>query len=544
MTNYLQRARSLLHDFLRARSASQNDAAPDVQQSISDVAPIVAGDNLLLAASTGVAFDDPVKAAADPMSWLNALDAATARDVPLSDRVAAVAEELVGRFSTDALLPSGEARRLLDLLRPRPGLAARLRQLQRAGLLSALFGTAEDDSAHALLTLESLERLLIERTLSAERFGSILRELSTPELLVVAVLLADVRDAQTALDKLQIDGDARRTVEFLLRNRLQMSLIAFRQDTGDPNVIGKFAALFSTEEHLKMLSILTAADFAAKGPDTFTPWKAELLWRLFVDTYNHMTMMYGDEVIDHSEAALASLRANRPHDITEAEMTSFLEGLPRRYLTLFEPESIYQHVRLRRDMGANDVHFFLNKKSDVWELTVVTLDKPYLFSNICGVLSYSDLDILRGHALTSRGALVVDVFQFTDHRGCIVRPQLDPLLSDVVAGRADITVMLKERERSTPTRSLDRTTPVIYFDNESSSRYTILELVAADAPGLLHRVSRVISTHGCEVDLVIISTEAGKAFDVFHMRKAGAKVTESDELALTEELERMLEVVA
>src|SRR5262245_29493770 len=221
-------------------------------------------------------------------------------------------------------------------------------------------------------------------------------------------------------------------------------------------------------------------------------------------------------------------------------MAGFLEGLPRRYLTLFEPEKIYQHLRLWRDIQRDDVHFFLNKKSDIWELMVVTLDKPYLFSNICGVLSYLDLDILRGYALTSRSALVVDVFQFTDHKGCLVRPQLDPLLSDVVAGRMDITVLLQEKERSGQASHPARTPPVIYFDNDSSPRFTILELVADDAPGLLHRVSRIISRHGCVVDLVLISTEARKAIDVFHLRKEETKLTASDELTLTEDFERVL----
>ena len=45
---------------------------------------------------------------------------------------------------------------------------------------------------------------------------------------------------------------------------------------------------------------------------------------------------------------------------------------------------------------------------------VVTLDKPYLFSNICGVLSSFGMNILRGHALTNPNGLVLDVFQFTD----------------------------------------------------------------------------------------------------------------------------------
>jgi hypothetical protein len=42
------------------------------------------------------------------------------------------------------------------------------------------------------------------------------------------------------------------------------------------------------------------------------------------------------------------------------------------------------------------------------------------------------------------------------------------------------------------------------------------------------------------VDLVLISTEGDKAIDVFHMRKGGAKLTDSDQLALTEHLERAI----
>jgi [protein-PII] uridylyltransferase len=220
-------------------------------------------------------------------------------------------------------------------------------------------------------------------------------------------------------------------------------------------------------------------------------------------------------------------------------MAAFLKGLPRRYLTLFEPEQIYRHVRLARDIKADDVHQFLNKKSDVWELTVITLDKPYLFSNVCGVLSYFGFDILRGHALTSRSGLIVDVVQFTDRKGCLARPQLDPLLSDAVAGRVDITAMLRERQSDAGLRDAPRTSPVIYFDNDSSPRYTILELVMDDAPGLLHRISRIISERGCAVDLVLISTEGERAVDVFHLRKGESKLNDSDELALTEDFERM-----
>ena len=42
------------------------------------------------------------------------------------------------------------------------------------------------------------------------------------------------------------------------------------------------------------------------------------------------------------------------------------------------------------------------------------MDKPFLFSNISGVLSSFGMDILRGYAFTKPNGLVVDMFQFTD----------------------------------------------------------------------------------------------------------------------------------
>ena len=82
---------------------------------------------------------------------------------------------------------------------------------------------------------------------------------------------------------------------------------------------------------------------------------------------------------------------------------------------------------------------------------------------------------------------------------------------------------------------------MIHCDNQSSRRYTILDIVANNAIGLLHRISRVISRHGCDVDLVLISTEGEKAIDVFHITHAGVKLSDAAQHALTADLQRMLE---
>ena len=95
-------------------------------------------------------------------------------------------------------------------------------------------------------------------------------------------------------------------------------------------------------------------------------------------------------------------------DLAAEEISRFLEGLPRRYLQLFDRAAIERHVRLARDIHPDAVHVSLEQKGAAWDLTVVTMDKPFLFSNISGVLSSFGMDILRGHAMTSPHGLVLD----------------------------------------------------------------------------------------------------------------------------------------
>jgi [protein-PII] uridylyltransferase len=155
------------------------------------------------------------------------------------------------------------------------------------------------------------------------------------------------------------------------------------------------------------------------------------------------------------------------------------------------------------------------------------------------------MDILRGHALTNPNGLVLDVFQFTDQERFLelnrdAPEQVLHVLEDVVAGRLDVTARLRGRERSVFTAT-PRFAPVVRADNEASGRYTIVDIVASNALGLLHRISCVISQHGCEVDLVLIATEGEKAIDVFHITKAGVKLTQAEQQALTSDLQRTLE---
>jgi [protein-PII] uridylyltransferase len=544
---------------------------------IRRVAPVPVGPNLVKSAD-GIRFIDAGAAANQPDTWLSAFQAAIDCGTAVSDDTLSCIQQHVERFTErDFFLDPVRRDAWLEFLKPRAGLYARLSQMHDSGLLGRIlpeFGAITcrvvrdfyhkyTVDEHTLLTIRTLERLAAPPPgpppRQRERFASLLQDLERPELLVLALLLHDVgksrdeehvpesvRLAQRIFERLALPAESREVVEFLIANHLQMSTVAFRRDTEDPETVRRFAALVGVEERLKMLCLLTLADVDAVSLETLTPWKEELLWRLYVDTYNQLTLGYGDELIDRSQSELAQLLASRHADLPAEEISAFLEGLPRRYLQLFDRDAIGRHVRLARDIHPDAVHVSLERKGSAWELTVVTMDKPFLFSNISGVLSSFGMDILRGHAMTSPHGLVLDIFQFTDGERFLdlnpdARAEFVSVLDAVVSGRVDVTVRLRGREQSLDHRRPPRVTPVVHCDNHASQRYTIVEIVADDALGLLYRISRVMSQQGCDVDLVLISTEGHKAIDVFHITQAGAKLSAAAQAALAARLQRLLE---
>jgi [protein-PII] uridylyltransferase len=571
-----QRVETFMSDYFRhARVVSRflDSARKAARPKRKEAKPVPLGQNLE-SFHDQIRFRDLEKAASQPTSWLPAFRVAVEENCPVSEEALLLIQQNLDRYSADDFFPTKvEREMLLDFLRPRPGIYARLSEMHDCGLLGQMFPEFQPIycrvirdfyhkytvDEHTLLTIRNLERLCEPTNPSRERFSSILKELESPQLLVMALLFHDVgkwkeenhaeesvRMAQKAFQRLRLPLPSTQKVEFLIKNHLQLSLVAFRRDTEDPDVVRKFATLIGTEENLKMLCLMTLVDIEAVSPDTLTPWKEELLWQLYVDTYNQLTLAYGDEVIE-KDSSLAEILAGRPNDLTETEISTFLEGFPRRYLKLVDRESIYQHVRLSRNIHPHQVHLSLEKKDAIWELSVVTLDKPYLLSNIFGVLAYFGMDILRGQAMTSLSGLVLDIFQFTDHEKFFkLNPggiaQFGDLLQDVVAGRVDLSSLLRGKESSLLYRKMRKRVPTfISFDNQHSPRYTIMEIITQDALGLLYRISRVISRHGCDIHLVLISTEGNKAIDVFHITGKDGKLSESSEAHLKADLEQMLE---
>ncbi|TDC29563.1 [protein-PII] uridylyltransferase, partial [Micromonospora sp. 15K316] len=147
-------------------------------------------------------------------------------------------------------------------------------------------------------------------------------------------------------------------------------------------------------------------------------------------------------------------------------------------------------------------------------VAVAAADRRGLLATVAGCLALHRLEVVAADASTVDGRALVE---------CRVQPRYglapDPIavgadLRRAVAG--DVSVVRRLRGRALAGRAAGAAARVVWH-REAATEAVLLELRAADAAGLLHRVTRALDDAGAQVRAARIATLGGDVVDVFYL---------------------------
>jgi [protein-PII] uridylyltransferase len=256
------------------------------------------------------------------------------------------------------------------------------------------------------------------------------------------------------------------------------------------------------------------------------------LWRVYLLAYHELTRELETERI-HLDAGGAQAGMTK-------ERARFLEGLPTRYLRIHSEDEVAAHVMLAQQLETRPVAVEIKIERGFYQLTLLTNDRPALFASVAGAIASFGLNILKAEAFSNAQHIIVDTFVFADpHRTLELNPsevdRLRGVVRRVVEGKQSVDKLLRGRPK--PLRaSRVQLKPRVSCKNDASEVATLIEIVAEDRPGLLYDLANAISTAGCNIEVVMIDTEAHKAMDVFYVTAQGRKLDDDQQTKLRAEL--------
>lgn len=402
------------------------------------------------------------------------------------------------------------------------------------------------DRVRALMRGELMQRHALACRLAAELYR--------PHRVLFAALLHDVGKvfggrehsirgaamARAILARFGLEAQDIEHITKLILHHLTMYFVAARRDLADPATIEQFANQVGDQDGLRSLYLLTIADISTTAPTSMTSWKSRMLDELYAQTNDFMR---GSVDCDRLLRARADLYEQTRGEVEPEHLDALLQSMPERYLLSNSAAEIAAHAQVVFAARGKGVHLQLvpSRHAGVGELCVITGtdvdtggkgDRPGLLAAIAAALMSCRLQVYaaqiytRSHAEDGGGAL--DVFWVRDRvQGTAgieeTVPKVERVLDQLLKGTVSAAELL---QKCAPTRWSDRPSPPVptevAVENRSSDKYTIIEVITQNRPGVLFALSHALHQLGLSIVFAKVNTEGNRVVDIFY-------VTELDE---------------
>jgi len=338
-----------------------------------------------------------------------------------------------------------------------------------------------------------------------------------------------------------------RTVAWLVRHHLILSTTAQKKDIGDPHVINEFAALVRDPLHLDYLYVLTVADVRATNPKLWNSWKATLFRDLY-DLTQRALRRGLENPIDRNQLIIEKKSQARETlaklEISVDKTNAVWKMFNDSYFLRHRSEEIAWHTEwlansdTKSDIGLVAVR--LQESGDGVEAVLYTPRARRTFAHATSVIDELGMTIVDARIVPLANGYSIDTYivMELDRRLEIDELRLTKMQRSLthVLTTGDDNAVRVTRAAPRQVRMFTTKTSVQFGETTPNGR-TVLDLIAADRPGLLSEVGLAFIEQGIDIEAAKIMTIGERAEDVFYISdEAGAPLTDSAKEQLRDEL--------
>jgi [protein-PII] uridylyltransferase len=466
-------------------------------------------------------------------------------------------------------------RLFLSILRAPAGVTHELRRMNLYGVLGLyvpsfgrivgrmqydLFHTYTVDE-HTLFVVSNLRRFALSRyDHEFPHCSRIMQSLEKPEIAYLSGLFHDIAkgrggdhselgavDAEAFCLEHGMSKYEAGTVAWLVLNHLALSTTAQKRDIGDPDVINEFAALVGDQMHLDYLYVLTVADVRGTNPKLWNSWKASLFRDLYELTSRALRRGL-ENPIDADQLILEKQTRAREHlhkaGIGDDRIDAVWQLMNDRYFLRHRGNEIAWHTGwLASEVGLVDVR--RQAGGDRVEAVLYTPRSKHTFAHAAAALDELGMTIVDARVVPLRNKYSLDSFVFMeldkrmdidDSRMAKIRRSLTRVLTASDDDVAKVTRAVPRQARMFKTKT------EVEFSPDTMRGLTVMELDAADRPGLLSKIGKVFIDEGIDIDAAKIMTIGERAEDVFYISdEAGRPLGDEAKSRLRDSLIRAID---
>ena len=379
-----------------------------------------------------------------------------------------------------------EARRLLvRLLASGRGLLGTWETLEETGALAQIL--PEWERIRLLPHASAIHRFTVDRHVveTCTEAAALIRQVARPDVLMVAALLHDIGKgsltehsvagepiARSIATRMGFDESGTDLIALLVRWHLLLAETATTRDPDDPATVEALASRLGSAEALDLLTVLTEADARAASPKAWSSWRSGL-------------------ILD-----LCPPHQGRAHQWRGAATRGQRRGLG--------PQGGAQGRRLGH----------VEAVADGSRVTVIAPDRVGLLADIAAMFALQRVGVRAARAW-SQDQYGVSFWE-------VAEEQWTPQSSASASTRSGKDV--STRRPGWRRRRGQELAPTVVVRPEASAQATVLEVRAADRPGVVYLVCAALARLDVAVRSAHVNTLGPQAVDVFYLQEAAAGV--------------------